>query len=77
MEEEKLLQIARKSLARYPLGPLRFPSKTNYDIFRKHVSKSSLTLFKMSKAHSNKRTWENGVNLAPRMQAIFQMRTKP
>ena len=77
MEEEKILQIARKSLSLYPRT---FPSKTkytNYDVFRNQVSKSFLRLFRMSEAQSNKHTWENGVNLAPQMQAIFQVRAKP
>ena len=73
MEEEKILQLARKSLSLYP----RTIPKTNYDVFRKQVSKSFLCLFEMSEAYSNKRTWKNGVNLAPQMQAIFQVRAKP
>ena len=75
MEKEKILQIARKSLSLYPRT---FPSKTNnYAVFRKQISKSFLYLFEMSETRSNKRTWENGVNLAPQMQAIFQVRAKP
>ena len=74
MEEEKILQLARKSLSLYPRT---IPLKTNYDVFRKQVSKSFLYPFEMSETDSNKRTWKNGVNLVPQMQAIFQVRAKP
>ena len=74
MEEEKILRLAKKSLSLYPLT---LSSTTNYDVFRRKVSKSFLNLFRMSEAKSKKREWSNGVNLAQQMQAIFQVRTKP
>ena len=77
MEEEKILRLARKSLSLYPRSIPTPPRKINYDVFRKQVSKSFLSLFEMSETDSNKRTWKNGVSLAPQMQAIFQVRAKP
>lgn len=74
MEGEKILQLARKHLSLYPLT---VSGKIHYDVFRKQVSRSFLFLFKMSEVRWKNHTWENGVNLARQMQAIFQVRTEP
>ena len=74
MEEEDVLKLAQKSLCLEQESPK--PTQTNYDVFRKQVSRSILQLFEMSKSGSSKHSWKKGVNLAVQMQAMFNVSAK-
>lgn len=71
MEEEEVLKLAKKSLS-LESRSLRYPEQSNYDVFRKHVSRPILQLFEMSKPVWCKCKWKNGVNLAISLQAMFK-----
>lgn len=74
MEEEDVLKLAQNSLC---LEQESLKQKqTNYDVFRKQVSRSILQLFKMSESGSSKHSWKKGVNLAVQMQAMFNVSAK-
>lgn len=74
MEEEDVLKLAKKSLSLEQESLKQ--TQTNYDVFRKQVSRSILQLFEMSKSGSSKYSWKKGVNLAVQMQAMFNVSAK-
>ena len=62
MDEEKVLELAEKSLS-LERESLRISGRSNYDIFRSHVSKAILQLFEMSEIGRSEHVCKNGVNL--------------
>lgn len=75
MKEEEVLQSAKKSLSLEQRSG-QSPQKSNYDIFRRHVSISILRLFNMPVSVCSKRPWKKGVNLAVPMQAMFKTQSR-
>lgn len=74
MEEEDVLKLALKSLS-FEQESLK-QAQTNYDVFRKQVSRPILQLFEMSRSDSNRCSWKNGVNRAMQMQTMFNASTR-
>lgn len=70
MEEERVLELAQKSLSFEK--PREIPEQSNYDVFRYYISKPILRLHDMTEFDWKMRNWTNGVNLAMKMQAIFK-----
>ena len=70
MEEERVLELAKKSLSFEK--PREILERSNYDVFRNYISKPILRLHDMTEFDWRLRNWSNGVNLAIKMQAIFK-----
>ena len=74
MNVGSILQLAKKSLS-FECKSQRL-GQSNYDVFRRCVSRPFLRLFEMPESDSSKRAWNNGVNLAVQMQAIFNAQSR-
>lgn len=69
MEGPEINRLATQSLS---FEVTKQPIQSNHYIFRKHVSKPILQLYKVFPAVWRDQNWKNGVNLALPMQAMFK-----